>query len=103
MSGIDKHEADTRQNDKHGADMDEKKYLFDDPKNVSRLLNGFYVVCVILFVLDFILHRHTYLDWESIPAFYALYGFIACVLLVLIASQMRKVLMRKEDYYDVDD
>ena len=61
----------------------DKKHLFDDPKNVSRLLNGFYVVCVILFVLDFILHRHTYLDWEKIPGFYALYGFGACVLLVL--------------------
>ena len=30
-----------------------------------------------------------------------MYGFVACVLLVLIATQMRKVLMRKEeDYYD---
>ena len=29
--------------------------------------------------------------------------FIACVVLVLIATQMRKVLMRPEDYYDDDD
>ena len=48
------------------------------------------------------MHRHTYLNWEKLPAFYAFYGFVACVLLVLIAKEMRKVLMRKEDYYDVD-
>ena len=32
--------------------------------------------------------------------FYAVYGFVACVLLVLLAKEMRKVLIRKEDYYD---
>jgi hypothetical protein len=41
-------------------------------------------------------------SWENLPAFYAVYGFVACVLLVLIAKEMRKVIMRKEDYYDVD-
>lgn len=81
----------------------EKQYLFDNPKNVSRLLLGFYIVCGILFVLDFILHRHTAHPWEGVPGFYALYGFVACVVLVLIAKEMRKVLMRKEDYYDVDE
>ena len=82
---------------------DEKQYLFDNPRNVSRLLAGFYVICGILLVLDFVLHRHTVHSWESLPGFYALYGFVACVLLVLIAKEMRKVLMRKEDYYDVGD
>ena len=35
--------------------------------------------------------------------FYAIFGFTACVTLVLIAKQMRRILKRKEDYYDVDD
>lgn len=82
---------------------DEKQYLFDNPRNVSRLLTGFYVICGILLLLDFVLHRHTVHSWENLPGFYALYGFVACVLLVLIAKEMRKVLMRKEDYYDVGD
>ncbi len=38
--------------------------------------------------------------WENIPAFYAMYGFVACVLLVVLAKWMRKVVMRKEEYYD---
>ena len=28
------------------------------------------------------------------------HGAIACVLLVLIAKEMRKLVMRREDYYD---
>lgn len=84
-------------------DPDEKLYLFDKPENVSRLLNGFYVICALLFVLDFIIHRHASRVWEGIPGFYAVFGFVAFVVLVLIATLMRKLLMRKEDYYDVDE
>ena len=82
------------------SDEKEKTYLFDRPENVSRLLKGFYAVCALLVLADFVFHRHIGFDWEKVPAFYALYGFVACVLLVLIAKQMRKILMRKEDYYD---
>jgi len=81
----------------------EKTYFFDNPRNVSLLLRVFYVLCGILFAADFIVHRHTVHPWESFPGFYALYGFIACVLLVIIAKEIRKAVMRKEDYYDVDE
>jgi len=81
----------------------EKQHIFDKPRNVNRLLRVFYAICGLLFVLDFILHRHVYHSWENTPAFYAIFGFVACVALVLIAKEMRKVLMRKEDYYDVDE
>ena len=53
--------------------------------------------------MDFVVHRHVSMSLENLPAFYAIYGFIACVLLVLVAKVMRKILMRKEDYYDVDE
>ena len=81
----------------------QKQYLFDRPSNVSLLLRSLYFICAFLFILDFILHRHISMSWENIPGFYALFGFIACVVLVLVAKQMRKILMRKEDYYDVDE
>ena len=32
--------------------------------------------------------------------FYGFYGLVACVTLVLLATQLRKILMRKESYYD---
>lgn len=80
-------------------DSDRKLYLFDKPENVKRLMHGLYGVCGLLVVLDFVIHRHVLHKWESIPAFYAIYGFVGCVLLVLIAKGMRRFLMRSEDYY----
>lgn len=84
-------------------DTEEKQHLFDKPRNVSRLLGGFYTICILLFVLDFILHRHVEHSWEGYTGFYALFGFVACVTLVLIAKLLRRILMRREDYYDVDE
>jgi len=69
-------------------------------QTIKRMLLIFYAICIGLFAADFIIHRHVDHDWESLPGFYAIYGFVACVVLVLIATQMRKVLMRGEDYYD---
>lgn len=82
------------------AEDGEEKYFFDEPKNIKKVLKVFYVICALLVLADFIVHRHIYHSWENIPSFYAIYGFVGCVLLVMIAKEMRKVLMRKEDYYD---
>jgi len=79
---------------------DKKTYLFDKPRNVRRVVHGLVGVCVILAGLDLVLHRHVTHPWEAMLGFYAVYGFVACVLLVLLAKEMRKVLIRKEDYYD---
>lgn len=82
------------------AEKHESDGFFDKPANVKKMLRVFYVACGLLVAADFIVHRHIYHDWEKIPAFYAIYGFIGCVVLVVIAKEMRKFLMRGEDYYD---
>jgi anaerobic C4-dicarboxylate transporter len=78
----------------------EKSYFFDKPDNVKRLLRGFYVSCVVLLLLDLVIHRHVMHSWENLLGFYPLYGFVGCVILVLIARWMRTFLMRDEDYYE---
>lgn len=83
--------------------MPEKKHIFDDPRNVRRVLWALLATCGFLFIADFIFHRHVVHPWEALWGFYALFGFVACVVLVLVAKGMRRYLMRKEDYYDVDD
>ncbi len=82
------------------SEKDQKEYFFDKPENVKWTMRGFYITCILLVVADFIIHRHIGLAWEEIPAFYAIYGFVACVTLVVIAKEMRKIVMRKENYYD---
>ncbi len=82
----------------------DRRHLWDDPKNVQILIWVFWACCAIVFALDFAFHRHPSFEGETLPieemvGFYSIYGFVACVLLVLVAKQMRKVLMRSEDYY----
>ena len=78
----------------------EKQHLFDKPNNVKRVLTILYGCCVLLFALDFVIHRHVMHSWESLWGFYPVYGFVGCVILVLVAKWMRTFLMRSEDYYD---
>ena len=80
--------------------MAKKIHFFDKPDNIKKVLRVFYATCALLVAADFVVHRHVGLSWEEIPAFYAIYGFVACVVLVLIAREMRKFVMRKESYYD---
>ena len=80
-----------------------KKYFFDHQRNVKRLLLCLYFVCGLLFALDFLIHRHVSHSWENVWGFYPVYGFVGCVVLVLIARWMRTFLMRPYDYYNSED
>ena len=80
--------------------MTEKPRWLDDFGNVKKLVKIFAAICGLLFLADLFYHRHYERSWESFFGFYAIYGFVACVVLVLTAKEMRKVLMRKKDYYD---
>ena len=92
------------------AGPDGKRHFFDDPGKVRLVLRTLYVVCLALFLVDLVNLalqlgdmgelRHAERSWEGWPGFFPFYGFVACVALVLIAKQMRKVLMRDEDFYD---
>ena len=77
-----------------------KTTIFDDEKNVVRVRMALYIACALSLIAEFFVHRHVDHPWEALFGFYALYGFVACVLLVLIAREMRRVVMRDEDYYD---
>ena len=84
---------------------DEKRHVWDNPKNVQIFLWSLSACCVVLLALDFVVHRHLSFEHGELPyegwfGFHAFYGFVACVVLVLVAKQMRKVVMRDEDYYD---
>jgi len=84
------------------VNKDESQDLFDKPRNVKMILRVFYVVAAVSVVLDFIFHRHVGHPLESWPGFYAVYGFLACVALVLAAKELRKLIMRGEDYFDTE-
>lgn len=79
---------------------DDDRYWLDQPANVTRLYRGLWGLGGILLLLDFVIHRHAEVGFDGLPTFYGLYGFFACVALVLVAKLLRRILMRPEDYYD---
>jgi hypothetical protein len=86
---------------KPAADMNEKAALFDNPRNVRWLLVIFFASVGCLLLVDLVYHRHAIFPWEGWFGFYAVFGFVACVALVLAAKHvLRPIVMRGEDYYD---
>ena len=77
--------------------------LFDNPKNIRRLLYFLYASCALVLTLDFVIHRHVNHSWENLWGFYPLFGFVGCVILVLVATWMRTFLMRPENYYETEE
>ncbi len=79
---------------------DEKPRFLDKPRNVRLLIRALYAVCIVVFAADFVVHRHIDHPWEELPGFYAVYGLVACVILVRVARELRKLIMRRQDHYD---
>ena len=80
--------------------MKKELKIFDKPKNVKRFLGIFYLSLVILLIIDFFIPKHGEFPWEDAPDFFAVYGFVSCVLLIFIAKVLRLFLRRDEHYYE---
>lgn len=72
----------------------------DEPGNQRLIRRILFGACVLLLIADFVVHRHMSTDIERVPAFYALYGFVALVGVVMAAKGLRRIVMRDEDYYE---
>jgi hypothetical protein len=76
-------------------------HFFDKPENIKKVLGLFYVSLLVLIIMGLLVPKDPHFSWEAFPAFYATYGFVACVGLVLGAKYiLRKMVKRKENYYD---
>jgi len=86
---------------KQPIDLDEELRMFDKPQNVKRLLIIFFSLTGGMLGIDLFFHKHAVFPWEEYFGFYSVYGFVACVILVIVAKYfLRPLVMRKEDYYD---
>jgi hypothetical protein len=85
---------------KRSAAKGERTYWLDHPRNVDRLVYSLYAVCALLILADLFMDRHGPFAIERAFGFYGIFGFVACVGLVLAAKELRKFIMRPENYYD---
>lgn len=72
----------------------------DRPEVRQRIRYVLFAVCALLFLADFVLHRHSVNAFEDLPAFYAIYGFIALIVTVQLSKGLRRLVGRQEDYYE---
>ncbi|GAB5499954.1 MAG: hypothetical protein PsegKO_22650 [Pseudohongiellaceae bacterium] len=82
---------------------DNKPGWAEDPVIHQRIRYFLFALCGVLVIADLIVHRHTYLPVEELPAFYAFYGFAALVGVVVLAKSLRQLVGRSEDYYQQKD
>ena len=80
--------------------MKKELKIFDNPRNVKRLLGLFYFSLLVLLIVDFFIHKHADFLWEGATNFFAVYGYVSCVLLIFIAKILRIFIKRDENYYD---
>jgi hypothetical protein len=77
--------------------------LFSNVKLILRILFGvcaFFVSIDLFFALGWA-DKEAHFSWENTIGFYAAYGFVSCVLLVLVAKYLlRPLVIQDEDYYD---
>jgi hypothetical protein len=78
----------------------EPPYWLDRPGSVDKVFWTLVGVCALLALADFIHAREAHAGVEGLFGFYAWYGFLCCVGLVLAAKGLRRLLMRDEKYYE---
>ena len=61
-----------------------------------------YAVLILIFVIDFFIPRHEiHFIGDKIPGFWSLFGFVACILIILISKWIGRLgIMQEEDYYN---
>ncbi len=77
-----------------------RKYWLDEPRNESRVFHALVAVCALLFAADFFYTKHAATEVGGWLGFDGIFGFTACVFLVLAAKQLRRLVKRDEDTYD---
>lgn len=84
--------------DKHGK----RESWLDEPRNIKLLIIISLIVLALTVIADFFYHGHPKFVVDGWFGFYAWYGFLTCLVMVLVAKLLGYVLKRDDRYYDDD-
>jgi hypothetical protein len=76
------------------------EHWLDRPENVRRVWRGFLAVLALLVVVDLVFTKHEDFGIADTFAFYAWFGFAACVALIVVSKVLGIILKRDDTYYD---
>ena len=74
-----------------------------NPENGPQLKKMLYLSLAVVVFADFFVDRaHAHYVWDKIPGWGAFYGFVSCVLIILVSKFIghQGGIMKKETYYD---
>lgn len=72
------------------------------PRTVRRLWQAFIAVLALTLLAELAIEAHPHFAVEGLFGFNALYGFLACAVLILVAKGIGLVVKRPDTYYDDD-
>ncbi len=78
-----------------------KKHWLYREENRGKIWKISGVILLLTVVLEILVHLHAYFPITDFFGFNALYGFLACVAMVLFAKGLGYFIKRRDDYYDV--
>ena len=77
-----------------------RSHWLDEPKNIKLLWRGFLVVLALTVVAEFFVDLHPHFEIEGLFGFNAAYGFIVCILMIVVAKGMGIFLKRADTCYE---
>lgn len=80
-----------------------RPHWLDEPRNVRLLWRGFLAVLAATVLVELAVALHPHFSVESLFGFHALYGFLACLAMIVVAKGLGLLLKRPDDYYGGDD
>jgi len=68
---------------------------------MMKMKISLFVMVALLVSADFFIPKeHAAIQWESIPGFYALFGILASILLLVVSKILGFLVQKRENYYD---
>jgi hypothetical protein len=83
--------------------MSSKNHWLDDPRNVKMLWRGFLVLLAVVVAAELLITLHPHFAIDAVPAFHAVYGFLACAVMIVVAKLLGLLLKRPDTYYSADN
>jgi hypothetical protein len=83
-----------------GTQAGESGHWLVRPRTIRLLWIAFVAVLAATVAAGFLVDMHPHFEVERWPAFFAVFGFVACVAMVLGSKLLGALLKREDTYYD---
>lgn len=70
------------------------------PETIRKLWRLFIAVLAAVVLAEVLVPREAHFDVDRLFSFYALFGFVACAVLIVVAKALGVLLKRPDTYYD---